>query len=388
MAITAKRWGIGCVLACLVLAVMLLPPQPNDDPFYQWTPRWSVREEVLTTRVQNRHIHGNLLWLAYRHARDEELAQREFGGKPSSAGGSAAMSVWYDTDVPAATRRAVSTLLGADESSRGTWRDKGGVGVLVLTDTATTIDRIRLPWGFNSGLIVSTKVLPPTRTTGDRCVAVIRVGRLALTGGGTIPADRSLLDGCAFYDAFGKPGPQVAAWLDSTNLSFARSLSFAPPDSITLNLSKWGYENYIYGDVRFTRCAAGDFSACTAMLSDRGTSIYWRFWHDNSVPIPAEGQEITQRGRGFSATLLDAMVRDIGPERFERVWQSPKALDVAYFDVTGEQLAAWIHGRAVAVDGPYHIGPLPTATSGVLTIITIVLSLALAVRLARRPAAA
>ncbi len=98
--------------------------------------------------------------------------------------------------------------------------------------------------------------------------------------------------------------------------------------------------------------------------------------------------ENDRRALGFSATLLDAMVRSIGPERFQRMWQSQKSLDSAYFDATGEPLAAWVHVRTVAMDGPYHIGPLPTATAAILTIVTLMLSLVFSMRFARRPAAA
>jgi hypothetical protein len=383
MKVTVKRWIGACVIGCLVLAVMLLPPQGNDDPFFRWTPRWSTREQGLDTRVQSRRIHGLLLWQAYRHAHDVEIAQREFGAKAPSG----AMSVWYDADVSSAARREVGRLLAADESARGSWQAKGGVGVLVFTDTTTAVDGVRLPWGYNSGLIASTKVLPPTRATGGRCVTVIRIGHLALLGGGSIPADRALLDGCAFYDAFGNPGPQVGAWEDTSKFAFARGLSFAPRDSTSIKLRRWGYDDYYYGDERFARCAANDLAACAAMIREPVISFYWRFWRDASVPAPASSVEWTERARGVNATMLDDMVRDIGPERFARVWQSPKSLDSAYFDATGESLAAWVHRRAVSIDGPYHIGPLPTLTSAILTLLAILVSLMASARYARRPAA-
>ncbi|MFI5232461.1 MAG: hypothetical protein ACHQSE_08105 [Gemmatimonadales bacterium] len=386
MAMTLKRWIGACVLGCLALAVALLPPQAADDTFYRWTPRWSGREQGLNVRVEGRYEHAHLLWVAYRHAHDAGIAQHEFASKPGTTAGD--VSVWFDADVPEATRREVGEALNANESERGSWRGKGRVGVLVFTDTATSIDGVHLPWGYNRGLIVSTKVLPPTPATGDRCVTVIRVGHVALHTAGAIPPDRALLDGCAFYDAFGQPGPHIAAWMDSTHAGFARALSFAPPDSTSITLSRWGYDDFFYGDERFARCAASDLAACSAMVKEPAVNFFWRFWHDASVPAPAEATEDNQRARGFSATLLDAMVRDIGPERFERVWQSQKSLDSAFFDATGEPLGAWVHRRTVAIHGPYHIGPLPTATSAILTIVTIVLSLALSARFAQRPAAA
>ena len=388
MTVTFKRWIAGCVLGCLVLAVLLLPPQPTDDPFYHWIPRWSAREQGLDVRQQTRRVHGRLLWQAYRSAHEVDIAHHAFGAKAPVSTAAGGLPVWFDTDVPSSARAEVNRLLAADESARGNWHGRGNVGVLVFTDTATSFGGMRLPWGYNSGLVASTTVLLPTNETGDRCVTVIRIGHLALLGGGTIPTDRALLDACAFYDAFGVPGAQIGAWMDSTSIGYARALSFAPPDSDTAKLRRWGYEDFFYSDGRYSRCAASDLRACSATIRVPTITFMWQYWHDASVPVPAEPQETNQRARGFNATLLNDMVRDIGPERFERVWQSPKSLDAAYFDATGELLGGWIHGRTVSMDGVYHIGPLPTATSTALTLVTIALSLALSMRLARRPSAA
>jgi hypothetical protein len=387
MAMTVERWIAACVLGCLVLAVALLPPQPDEDPFYRWTPEWSNQQRGLEDRAQSARIHGMMLWAAYRNAHDREIAQREFGGKPVTAshGG---VSIWFDADVPEAARRSVTKLLTPAHSGLGNWQGKSDVGVLVFTDTAATVGGMHLPWGYNSGLIASTKVLPASRETGGRCITIIRLGHLVLNGGGAVGPDQGLLDGCAFYDAFGTPGPRIAEWLERGRFSFARSLSFETPDSATAKAEQWGADNYLWSDEKLSRCGGNDLAGCSALLQQLDTSFMWKYWHDGSVPQPAESPEISQRARGLSATLLNTMVREIGPERFQRVWQSPRSLDSAYFDATGEQLAVWTHRRIVAFDGPYHIGPLPTATSAILTILAILVSLALSARFARRPAAA
>lgn len=386
MTITPKRWAVACVLGCLVLAVLFLPPQPNDDPYWAWTPRWSNKEQGVQTRMQARRLHGGFLWQAYRSARDVDVAKREFGGKSGLAAAAKGPAIWFDTDVPGPVRRDVNRLIDAEESARGSWRDRGGIGVLVFTDTATRVDGARLPWGYNAGLNVSTTILRPTRETGGRCVAVIRIGHLVLSGASAMPSDHPLLDGCAYYDAFGAPGPQIEAWMDSTNGGFARVLSFAPLDSAAIQAMHWRFFDFWYSSATFTRCAGNDLASCAALLRTPSVNKYWSYWRDNSVPAPVEALEIPQRATGFGATLLDEMVREIGPERFQRVWTSPKSLDSAYFDATGEQASAWVHARAVATTGGgYRIGPLPTLTSAILTLVTIACVLALSVRFARRP---
>jgi hypothetical protein len=381
------RWSVACILGCLLIGVALLPPQPDDDPFYRWRPEWTIQERGLQERAAAARLHSLKLWMAYRSARATEIARREFGVTSAHAPATAGVTIWYDTDVPQAVRTDVSRRIAAEDSARGSWRAKGRVGVLVLTDTATKIDGVTMPWGYNSGLTVSTSVLPISGETGGRCVAVVRIGHLALSGT-RIPAERRLLDACAFYDAFGAPGTQVAAWLATERFAYARELSFAPPDSAELKAARWGYNDFAYTDENFSRCAADDAAGCLATLHAPIADFNWYYWPDASVSSPAGAQEITQRARGFRATLLDAMVRDIGPDRFLRVWQSPRAIDEAYLDATGEPLAAWVHRRAVAISGPYHIGPLPTATSAILTLIALAICGALTLRFARRPGAA
>ncbi|HEY2851075.1 MAG TPA: hypothetical protein VGI97_14440 [Gemmatimonadaceae bacterium] len=378
-----KRWAAACVLGCLVLATLLLPPPPSSDEFTEWTPRSSAHERTLVRRLSARHLHAQLLDFAYRGAHDADVARREFGAQSKGAAPNG-VSVWFDSDVPTPVRQRVSQLIGAEEASRGTWRGKSGVGVLVLTDTASAVDGVQVKLGFNT-LISSTTMVRPVPQAGGRCVTIIRIGRGWLQRADTIAGDRHLLDGCAFYDAFGSPGAQIRAWMDSSNAGFARALSFAPPDSVSLKRARWGFYDFWYSDDRFVRCAGNKLQECSALLREPTVYMAWRPGNDASVPMPVELQAYAEPSRGFNATLLDAMVRDIGPERFERVWQSPKSLDAAYLDATGEPLAAWVHRRAVTLDGPYHIGPLPTTTSAILTLATLVLLAGLTIRFAQRP---
>jgi hypothetical protein len=88
---------------------------------------------------------------------------------------------------------------------------------------------------------------------------------------------------------------------------------------------------------------------------------------------------------GFELTFLEAMVRDLGPARFQRMWRSQKPLPQAYFDETGEPFAGWVRGRLVQFYGPYHTGPLPTPNSMLLTIVAILAMAAISIRWAPRP---
>ena len=82
---------------------------------------------------------------------------------------------------------------------------------------------------------------------------------------------------------------------------------------------------------------------------------------------------------------MAALVRELGPARFQRLWQSPKSIEDAYFDATGEPIAAWLNRGLVRSRGPYRIGPLPDATALLLALIIVAACAASAMRWAKRP---
>ena len=207
---TPGRWILACITGCLIVAAALLPPPVSDDELFyiSWRPEWNGHERTLERRTQIARAHAGLLMRAYSNAHDEAAAQRLFGPARASGPTPAAndsVLIWFDSDVPDAARHRIKQIVAAEDSARGSWRGKGAVGILVFTDTATAMDGVGLPWG-RSGLSVATKVLPVSKATGGRCVTVVRLGHAVLARGDTIAADRQLLDGCAFYDAFGEPG--------------------------------------------------------------------------------------------------------------------------------------------------------------------------------------
>ncbi len=141
-------------------------------------------------------------------------------------------------------------------------------------------------------------------------------------------------------------------------------------------------------DVR-VRCAGGDLSACSAVIqpipAERYFLSYWGF-EDRSIPFALESTELFG-GMSVNNALLDALVRDLGPARFARLWHSQRPLGDAYFDVTGESFPDWIHRWLVSRMGIYQIGPLPSATAILLTLIAIAMMFGASAHWARRPRA-
>jgi hypothetical protein len=383
MKMSTGRWALACLIGCALIAVTLLPPPARDDSRteYRWRPPTRLHEDAVDRRLREVYDHGRRLAINYRAALDVETANRLFGARHDSA---ADPIVWIAPDVPESLRRSVGDLISSERAARGEWRGHGAVGVMVVTDTATKIGGVELIRSYYGDNRPNTVVLPATSANGNHCVTIVRLRHRALSGEVSLSPDRLPLDGCAFTDAFGAPGPKIAEWLRAARYSYARRLSLEEPKPA----DKRFYAPYDLGDITSMQCRGGDDVVCVEAAQGTGPrrDSWWNgYWYDLSVPAPDESVERYGEIGGFELTFLEALVRDLGPARFQRMWRSQKPLPEAYFDETGEPFAGWVRGRLVQFYGPYHTGPLPTPNSMLLTIVAILAMAAISIRWAPRP---
>ncbi len=401
MKITAERWIAACVLACAFIGVMFLPPDVfRDTPRYTSMIQSRRHEAVMQDLASIRYSHARALWSSYEAKLVTDASKQAFGGHTAVAG---EPIVSFSTDVPDVARRTITSHLTSERAARGDWHGNGAVGVLIKTDTATTFNGESTTWLWGYSYSVSSQVFPPTAENGEHCVTVIRLGHnaiKALVGRDTIASRAQLLDACAFYDAFGAPGPEIARWMQSELFDYGRLLDMSPPDSTSKPSPSWARDNYYYNDFPASKCSAGEDEWCFKSVNRRavddryedafsfGQENYWR-WSDRSVPkIPRSSYQSVNRTGLYvdHQPFLESMVRDLGPARFQRVWKSPKALPDAYFDVTGEMLAAWMRRRMISYAGyAYKIGPLPNPAAALISLVTVFSLLAISMRWARRP---
>jgi hypothetical protein len=280
----------------------------------------------------------------------------------------------------------VLDLIAHEREARGEWRGHGPVGVMIVTDTSTTIDRVKLPAIYDRDRALTTVILPASGASGDRCVTVIRLRHQGLSAPPVMMQNRLPLDGCAFTDAFGNPGPQIAAWLGRDRYLHARRLAFEEPKD-EANVKRYAWDD---GDVGERACRAGDDHACVAGLLHSETRDNWIMWwgRDLSVGVPRESWETLSRIDFDTDVLLESLERDMGPSRFHHMWQSPKPLADAYFDQTGESLASWMRTRLVRFYGSYRIGALPSPAANLLTIVLVLVLASISIRLTARPSVA
>ncbi len=380
MKLSFGRWTLACLFGCALIAVALLPPERDEDPlwYYRWQSPLRVREADMQLREGLSFNHSRLLAQSYSAALDAQNAKREFGGIRDSA---AEPVVRFAPDIPAFARREVMERLASERASRGELHGHGAVGVLVVTDTATTIDGVHVPAYTNDR--TSTVVLPPSPENAYHCVAIVRFRHRALSMQGTL-TKRPLLDGCAFMDAFGAPGPKIAESLRVSRYARARRLSVTPGDSSAKTRVWLGDQ----GGVVEMKCRGGDDGACVdfaSAIGPQGWYSYYGRWNDLSVNTPDESPDSYRDPLGVDELLLESLERDLGPSRFQRMWKSQKTLAEAYFDETGEPFAGWVRTQLVSTYGSYHIGPLAKTDSLFITAVSIALLFGISLRYAPRP---
>ena len=217
----------------------------------------------------------------------------------------------------------------------------------------------------------------------------------------------------AFFAAFGQPGPKIRAWLDDVDFMHAASANFWSPAAVMPRWYKsmWdGVEHAAFDDrlraymdrmlgypsgrtnAAVIRCASGQANECPDVVMA------------GSLP-PDQAREPIERGlpqprnwyyefgyvgdrsyRDFRPRLLADMVRDVGVDRFRKIWTSQRKINEAYAEATGTPFeTAMADYVRRSVGGGASLGPsLPARPAVSAMIIVLVLLIGVAGRVVRR----
>jgi len=240
-------------------------------------------------------------------------------------------------------------------------------------DVAFVLDTARFVIGIDRGLnrwIRVDYLLPATASS--RCLVIARVRPRELTYLRQREFTQRLLGPCAFYERFGMPGAQVDAWLLAGGWAFARHNSwFGGPSP--WNGPSWVFEvnrgDVFWGARRWMppegfRCVAGEPDTCdrivltpaarssrvevTAVAGTRLVSVNslheWVGWGPRPLGL-------------WESRLLGDMVRELGPERFQRFWSSSAAVPDAFRAATERDLGSWVSQWGQSAYGEQTRGP-------------------------------
>jgi hypothetical protein len=255
--------------------------------------------------------------------------------------------------------------------------------------------------------------LTPAATDGHSCLVLIFAPAYEVRSLGQAdrhPSEnrsvaRRLLGLCAMYAAFGRAGPDVERWLRQHDYLFAQAVNWQaarPPIDQPLDLVD--STGAVQGSVvqllaLLFRDDAGAFGRTT--LRERGCAHHdldlCRLWYlepeirsISSISPLGPSYGIARTGYwdsdwGYwnpdwieSHWFLSDLVRDVGPDRFARFWQSSQPLDSAFATSMGLSLAEWTHHWMRSRLERPRFGPgLPFATVAVgLLLVGLLLSAA------------
>ncbi len=365
MALTGRRVFLLAVLAAALIAIALMPPSPDwwEARYRRWadTP---TRVELLDRTVGRAETRLHLLTM-----RDSALALRARNRRADAA----PFFVLAGTVTPP-RRRALAAAWDSVTRGLGPAATGVGLGMLVLISDAPDATLYLLP-----------------QVTGDSsCLVVVELGRWRRETGLMSRVLRRALGPCAYYHAFGPPGPHLLAWLETAGFQpaaeadwdgsdraagFRRDADPLDPDGRDLaTVIETVWQRPYLPTLEQTACAAGQFAACGVVLSTPEHPYFrlrrWPALEASGVflrPGPLAPWWASEPGYFFAD-----LVHDRGRERFTRFWRSSLPVDSAFATTFGVPLdryvSDWLRG-----DRTMRLGPSIRISSVLLSLLFVVL---------------
>jgi hypothetical protein len=352
-----------------LIAIALLPPSPD------W---WDARHRRMADRPTRldlvnrtvRRAEARIRLLEMRDSAAPLLARRtaEHTGIPTLVL-SAAISPRHRQALAAAWDSIIAELGPAAMGS--------GVAIRVLAGDAPPD---------------ATLYLLPEATGGGGCVVVVELGRWRRTA--HLPRIlRRALGPCAYYHAFGSPGPHLRAWLGRSAFHPAQetdwegtpreSESWRRPDPLVSEgrdlerVIEAVWQGPYLETPAQTACAAGRLASCARVLdAPEGPYYRQRRWPD----LEARGGFVRQGPLAYwwapePGYFFADLVRTQGRERFARFWQSSLPVDSAFAATFGVPLdryvSEWLRG-----DRTIRLGSSIRTSSVLLSLLFVALVVA------------
>lgn len=332
MALSWRPWALGIGVACGGIALARLPPR--ETPTLNRPPReWTTPERERVRRIRF-SLEAARSALGLSTHRDRLLAAVS-NAAPLDPGGPVLV---IESPFPIATRRVI------EEQLRAFWKE-----LQPITD-------------IQLGVVVAGRGLPthvlPSAADGRRCIARLPIERdfRGISSNPQPPRPEQIsawlrreIGPCAFYAAFGRPGPAVERWLYARRFDLVRDWVAsthrydaplgAKDRPLLAQMAR--LDDRYDGSLDGVACNLGDLPRCRAALFQYDSTflhrlerhsppgILTRWWGESRSTLPG--------GSRFFADLLRAM----GNERFGAFWTSTLPLDSAFSGAMGGSIEDW-----------------------------------------------
>jgi hypothetical protein len=396
MALTLIRWLAAVVVSCALVAVGILhgPVERRRAPLIPLTPGRAFELAQRDLARTNDHLRA-------LEIRDSLIASAA-GTQAREAG----FSMSIDPALDDSTRHLVETAIQNQLVGDGA-RPRVPVIVAVVLDTARTVHG--LPRRAPDGLLPIETFLP---TPNQReCVVLGRMTvaaraasrywrRLLQQAARAGEVGGALVGPCAFYAAFGLPGPAIARWLGDAGWRLARFADWRRPPAPWAD--PFGAQ-HATGLARFLdmeqlrmrgvlapeglACGAGRAPECGRALATKPVSADDTTWQRHVVTTRILPWWTARRDEPLGPSegwLLSDMAHSLGRDRFARFWQSGLEPDTAFRAAAGHEMAQWVGEWVHIVYGRVTVGPAAPAHAAVNAFLLIAMACGVAVTLATR----
>ncbi len=381
MALTVTRWVVTFVLSGALLAAAALP-SPADK--YRYVARDEPAKSIRSLADLNLDEASRALVVLER--RDAVLTIR----RRATA---AAMTF---EGLPAPVQRAAAAAFDSVLAELQPRTHEVAVRAVLIFHSALN-ERLegnpRVPGGVWH--------LTPSATDGRTCLALYFVDDYYVQGRRLVDAEswaagpsrhfaRRILGPCAFYSAYGLPGPHVERWLRRSNFLFVRAANWRASRPSTgrprvdsadaKNLSAAELVSLMFQTDPTTNvgwtpiewaCARGDLITCRDVVFSSQFTRGPPLGPDYGVALSPFGY--SERREKF--WFLSDLAHEAGPERFTRFWQSPLPVDSAFAATIGMPIEEWTHRWLLERSGIRLFGPGVTVGAMVTGLLIVALAM-------------
>lgn len=355
MALTPRRWILICAVGALALAVAYLPPGPlreTEGPRSHRTPD-ALRLERLNAAYGE--TQQALDAMEFRDSLRRALARPSEGGVEVSfvASGSSRIAVAGSPRITIAPQNYALFRAAAQR----------------LWASVQPVPGARLLIMVVGGRLWQRTYLLPVALDGRTCVAQIsldwevewlRYPARDVATSNLEPWLRDATAPCLYYSAFGRPGPEIEAWLNRRAFVPAYVAEWSSPLPVMRFEDNPDRYEYLYYNASFDAlgCTDGRLSRCGPAV--QATPDY--------VKKPAVAGMVRRifwaRSLPGENYYLAALIHDKGRERFATFWRSSAPVPDAFAAAFGESMnhwtAAWAR-RTVPDLPPFGPAPRPIA---------------------------
>jgi hypothetical protein len=300
-----------------------------------------------------------------------------------------------------------------DSGLRAVWREAGldsarsPMVLLLAADQAARRDP-------DVELLRFTYTLLPAVTDGKTCVTVAPVEDMSAANDVArrdfarrlVSLARTQLGACILHARFGPPGPGMSAWMRGSAWSVARATFLAEPEtpataapvfllagpSIREAGSSGSLFTHYYLEFGSPELIGAEHIACIAGRRARcETSVLPSAALVKRRTFSLASRDVLRHSSFFSMgwwsdSFLSFTEREIGRDRFERLWRTDKPLPAAFEEVAGVSLGDVARRQLMKDHGPVSSTPWPTRFEWIGNLAIIAAALGVVARGRPRPA--